>query len=154
MESKIENLAMKRGMALFIDHVIMGLTAVIILLPTLMNLSETMKTPEDLMPLLMSSIYTIPAVVLILVFFVFYEPFFTYKYGWTIGKKLYNLKVTDDSGKPLTFGMSLIRFLLKSVCMSLPYVSIVILIFCYVRQVKHKKVFWDEWIQTTVVQSK
>jgi uncharacterized RDD family membrane protein YckC len=153
MNPTVENLAMRRGMALFIDHVIIGVLSVIILLPTLMGMAETIEKPEDLVPLLLGSIYTIPAFVLIVLMVVLYEPILTYKYGWTLGKKMYNLKVVNDSGQPINMVTSMLRFLLKTICMSIPYVSIVILIFCYVRQSKGKKVFWDEWIQTSVVRN-
>lgn len=153
MQNQVENLAMKRAMALFIDHMVIAVVSIIILLPTLMGLTETLEKPEDLIPLLMASVYTIPALVLIVLIIFLYEPILTYKYGWTLGKRAYNLKVVTDNGQPINMGMSLVRYLLKTICMSIPYASIVILIFCYVRQSKNKKVFWDEWAQTNVIQS-
>jgi|JI10StandDraft_1071094.scaffolds.fasta_scaffold313243_2 uncharacterized RDD family membrane protein YckC len=154
MEQKVENLAWKRGVALCYDHMIIAFACVIILLPTILSVSEAIKTPEELFPLLLGSIYTIPAVILILVFMVLYEPYFTYRYGWTLGKKICGLKVVDAEGKNLTFVISFLRFIVKSFCMSIPYANFVIMIICYVRQRKGEKALWDEWIDTNVVLEK
>ena len=154
MEPRVENLAMKRGMALFIDHVIIAIVSIVILLPTLMGLTEAFEKPEDLVSLLLSSVYTIPAFILIVLIIFLYEPVLTYRFGWTLGKRVYHLKVVTSDGKPIHFGVSVVRYLLKTICMSIPYVSIVLLIFCYIRQSKGKKVFWDEWAQTNVIQER
>ena len=89
-----------------------------------------------------------------LFFAIFYEPLLTYQFGCTVGKKLCKLKVVTNAGKQLNFFHSLLRFFIKSMCITIPYVNIVILVICYQRQKQGKKVFWDEWIATNVVSSK
>lgn len=150
---KTQNLVWKRGVALFYDHMIVAFACVIIILPTLISVAETMHSPEELFTLLLGSIYTIPAVVLMMVFIFLYEPFLTYKYGWTLGKKICGLKVVGNQGQNLTFTISLLRFMAKSFCISVPYANIVILIFCYFRQTKNQKVLWDEWLESNVISS-
>lgn len=153
MTQKVENLVWKRGAAVFFDHLIITFVCIIILMPTLVNLAQTMKTPEEIWPLILGSIYTIPAVIVIVIFVIFYEPFCTYRYGWTLGKRMCNLKVVDDQGKQLDFGVSFLRFLAKSACMALPYISLIILLICYLRVRKGEKALWDQWVETNVVQS-
>jgi len=154
MEKPVENLAWKRGVAMAYDHLIMGSVCVIILLPTILSAAQTMADPEELLPLLLGSIYTIPAVVLIFIFILLYEPFFTYKYGWTLGKKICGMKVVDAQGRNPDFMMSALRFFVKSFCLSIPYANIVIMIFCYIRQKRGEKALWDEWLDLSVVREK
>lgn len=153
MTIKTKNLAWKRANALVWDHLIVALLSVFILSPTIFTLTEEIKTPEELIKLLMSSIYTIPALILIFVFMIFYEPVCTYKYGWTLGKKMCGLRVVDDQGNRLSLPISLLRFMLKSLCLSLPYANFILIIMCYIRQTKGKKMLWDEWVGTNVVTS-
>lgn len=141
-------------MALFYDHMLVAIVCVIAIFPTIISVAETIQDPNDLFPLMMGSVYTIPAVIFVVVFGVLYEPLMTSMYGWTLGKRICGLKVVNDEGKQLTFGVSFLRFLIKTLCLSIPYANIVICVMSYLRQRKGEKAIWDAMIETNVIHEK
>ncbi len=102
-----------RILAVIIDHVILGIVALIIAMP--LGFSTMMFSVASVNPMAMAAnMFSWMAFgVVIFIIWLLYFPYFESKTGQTLGKKVMGIKVTKEDGKALTFGDALIRTVLR-----------------------------------------
>jgi uncharacterized RDD family membrane protein YckC len=97
---------MHRSLAITIDHIILGIIAIIISMPIgLSTLFSTDKISPFMMLANMFSWIGAIVVVISILYFLYFES----TTGQTLGKRIIGIKVTKEDGKKLTFGDALIR---------------------------------------------
>lgn len=142
---------MKRMWALCWDHLILFTISIILLFPIFRQLITLMTLEKPIDGTLLTPTTTVVSLIAWLIVILIYEPFTTWKYGGTVGKFLCKIKVINDKGQKIDLAHSIARFLIKSLCLALPYANFIILIICYFQLRTGKKVIWDHWIGTSVV---
>jgi uncharacterized RDD family membrane protein YckC len=137
----VQNLAWQRLFARWLDFLIMTAIASIPILvfSSIDDFLEAFKAKDPGV--------LIPAVL----FGIVYEVFFTSEFGGTPGKKIFGMEVVNDLGSRLSYGISLVRFLIKLLFLMIPGVAFILKLVSYFRLRNGKKALWDEVVGTNVV---
>lgn len=100
--------ALHRILAIIIDHIILGIVAIIIAIPiglsTLFSIGRI--NPFTMAANMVSWIFF---GIIVFVIWILYFPYFESTTGQTLGKKVMGIKVVKENGRNLTFGDALIR---------------------------------------------
>lgn len=133
------------------DHLILFTISAILLFPIFRQMIQLMTMERPIDGTLLTPTATVVSIIACMIIVLIYEPFTTYKYGGTPGKLLCGIKVINDQGTRIDMFHSIARFLIKTLCLMLPYANFVILIICYMQLRAGKRVIWDHWVGTNVV---
>ena len=125
---------MHRSLAITIDHIILGIIAIIISMPIgLSTLFSTDKISPFMMLANMFSWIGAIVVVISILYFLYFES----TTGQTLGKRMVGIKVVKENGKKLSFGDALIRTVFRIIDM-LPVAYIIGFIVILVSQKKQR----------------